>query len=192
MLPHASRGRSVPSPESPAGGRVEQIAVHSEGRGENPQLLRLLHLQPQRLLRRCEWIWRSSVRRWLPLRPCEPLASRPSIARRCCVTLPPGRDPSFFSRPSDVLSQLAVAVMSDVFQHHAGIRGPGPAVCGWDRTLLQLHRGQWRDCCFYLLTNGGATTGLVVPPDLWRVAGPQVQEHQRSPSKSRSLPVAVW
>lgn len=43
--------------DSPAGGRVEQIGGHSEGRGEKPELLRLLQLQPQQLLRCCENPW---------------------------------------------------------------------------------------------------------------------------------------
>lgn len=40
----ASRRRPFPSPESPAGGWVEQVGGHAAGRGEDPQLLRLLQL----------------------------------------------------------------------------------------------------------------------------------------------------
>lgn len=106
------------SPEPPAGGGLEQVGGHSEGRGEEPELLRLLRLLRQRLLRRGE--------------------SDPRFLRGPTVRL----SRFWFSfRPPGVPPQLAL--LPHLFQHRAEIRGGGSEVPGRNRTLLQLHRGGW-------------------------------------------------
>lgn len=110
---------------------MEHIGGHSEGRGEDPQLLRLLQLQPRRLVRCRESMWRI-----LPPVPVAPVRVLLQTKR-----LRFSFSSSFFS---DLLPQLAF-VLSDMLQHHAGSRGEGSALSGRNGTLFQLHGGGEKD-----------------------------------------------